>query len=331
MESIIRSWNGRTIRQREDGYLSLTDMAQATGKLFGNWYRLQDTQEYLEALALDTGLSIRMAEIESKSRYSDVNSALIEIKEGGISENQGTWGHRLVALEFARWLSKPLAIQCNKWMEELLLNGKVSLVPQQPTPPQLPDGVLPQETIDHCNALLSFYEAYEVIYGYNQGLLHDINNDIALLRGISTQSTLPPKREYLKFKNVQLIDDFEFFHCLQSIYGLKYTIRKNEFAFYSPKKLAQWIPSIATKLRKKDYASINKLMQKFVDMGISVETKSYGNYSEYRVVGDFDELYRLLERTQKLSMPSDYFRVYISEQEHFEESENVGLLRGCYE
>ena len=296
-------------------------MAQPTGKKFSHWNNLDSTKEYLEAL-------------HRRNCREDDNSSqpFIESKVGGnLSDiERGSWGHRKVAIRFAQWCNSDFAVIVDEWIEELLLTGSVSLVPQQPTSSQLPPGVLPQETIDHCNALLSFYESYEVIYGYNQGLLHDINNDIALLRGISTESSLPLKREYLKFKNVELIDDFEFFHCLQSIYGLKYTIRKNESAFYSPKKLAQWIPSIASKLRKKDYNSINKLMQKFVDMGISVETKSYGNYSEYRVVGDFDEMYRLLERTQKLSMPSDYFRVYISAQEHLEESE-VGLLRGCYE
>lgn len=29
---IIREWNGKVIRQREDGYLSATDMCQACGK-----------------------------------------------------------------------------------------------------------------------------------------------------------------------------------------------------------------------------------------------------------------------------------------------------------
>jgi hypothetical protein len=48
--SIIRSWNGRTIRQREDGYLSATDMCQACDKRWNNWHQLSSTKEYLEAL-----------------------------------------------------------------------------------------------------------------------------------------------------------------------------------------------------------------------------------------------------------------------------------------
>lgn len=112
--SIIRSWNGKTIRQREDGYLSLTDMAQACSKRVFNWERLDSTKEYLEALSL--------------RHYSDLsNGNLIEIIQGGTPKNQGTWGYRKVALRFAQWLSPDFAIQVDEWVEELLLTGKVTL------------------------------------------------------------------------------------------------------------------------------------------------------------------------------------------------------------
>jgi KilA-N domain len=111
--SIIRSWNGRTIRQREDGYLSATDMCQACGKLFGDWNRLSSSNAYLEALSSDMGIPI---------------SQIVEVKKGNSSEyEQGTWLLDLAALELARWLSPEFAIQCNKWVRELLLKGKVEL------------------------------------------------------------------------------------------------------------------------------------------------------------------------------------------------------------
>lgn len=119
--NIIRSWNGRTIRQREDGYLSFTDMAQACGKRYADWSRLDSTKEYLEALR--------------ERRYADVhNESLVEITQGGIPENQGTWGYRKVALRFAQWLSPDFAIQVDDWIEELLTTGKVELNQEESKP-----------------------------------------------------------------------------------------------------------------------------------------------------------------------------------------------------
>jgi hypothetical protein len=129
--TILRSWNGKTIRHRADGYLSLTDMTQAAGKLLSGWLRLKDTEEYLEALSIDTGLSIRNDEPIEESRYVNQHIALIDIVKGGIPDLQGSWGHGLVALELAGWLNKSLAIQCNKWNMELMTTGSVSLVPKE--------------------------------------------------------------------------------------------------------------------------------------------------------------------------------------------------------
>lgn len=65
---LSRIWNGRTIRQREDGYLSLTDMAQACGKLYGSYSRLDSTKKSLAFV---------------ESRYADLhNGKLVEVNQG---------------------------------------------------------------------------------------------------------------------------------------------------------------------------------------------------------------------------------------------------------
>lgn len=284
MDNLIRDWNGKTIRQRADGYISATDMANATGKRFSNWENLVSTKEYLEALR-----------DELCKNPSTSTQPLVDVKLGGnFSEfERGTWIHRKVALRFAQWCNPLFAVRVDTWVEELLLKGSVSIASNDTHIKQLPPGVLPQESVDQCIALLQFYDAYETIYGYNQGLLHDINNDISLIRGLSTQSTTPQKRQYLSFKNVELVNDFEFFHCLQSLYGMKYTLRHGmKKVFFSPVDLGYRVPSIKTKLKKKDFESINVMMQKFVDMGIVKETKNLGNYSEY---------------VTKFAVPDDYY------------------------
>lgn len=110
---ILRSWNNKNIRQRADGFISLTDMCSASGKLFGNWYQLKSTEEYLKVLVA--------------KRYCDSNNGPIEVNQGGISGNQGTWGERRVALRLAQWISAEFALQVDEWIEELLLTGSVNI------------------------------------------------------------------------------------------------------------------------------------------------------------------------------------------------------------
>lgn len=61
--------------ENRDGrvWVSLTDMAKATGKLLGGWNRLNSTKEFLSAL-------------ESVMHYG-----ITETIQGGVPSKQGTW------------------------------------------------------------------------------------------------------------------------------------------------------------------------------------------------------------------------------------------------
>ena len=120
---ILREWNGKNIRHREDGFMSLTDMCQAGGKLFGHWHGLKSTQEYLDALL--------------RKHYRDHDNGPIESNVGGSSETTGTWGDRRVALRLAQWISPHFALQVDEWIEELLTTGNVNIGPDPiPEPEQ---------------------------------------------------------------------------------------------------------------------------------------------------------------------------------------------------
>ena len=93
--NIIKSWNDRAIRIRADRYVSLTDMAQATDKLFGHWNENKKTHSYLTALSGVIGIPI---------------TGLVQAIQGGDPQDQGTWGHPKVALRFAQWC---MGIGCN--------------------------------------------------------------------------------------------------------------------------------------------------------------------------------------------------------------------------
>ena len=103
--NFIKSWNDRQIRIREDRYVCLTDMAQAVGKLFGDWSRLKSTKSYLTTLSGVIRVPV---------------TQLVQIKQGGTPDEQGTWGHPKVAIRFAQWCSDEFALQVDFWVDELI-------------------------------------------------------------------------------------------------------------------------------------------------------------------------------------------------------------------
>ena len=89
---IAHNYNGVVISQRKDDeFVNLSQMCKVGGKRLDNWVRLKSTKEYLQELS-----SVMRVRIDD----------LIIIRQGGIPDLQGTWGHKLVAQELQRWLDK---------------------------------------------------------------------------------------------------------------------------------------------------------------------------------------------------------------------------------
>jgi hypothetical protein len=113
---MILTYKDKEIQQRDtDGYVNLTQMAQANGVKINNWLQTDNAKEYIKALESDTALSA---------------SELLIIKKGGISSQQGTWSHPLVAIAFAQWISPQFHIWCNKCIKIIFETGSYSV--QQP-------------------------------------------------------------------------------------------------------------------------------------------------------------------------------------------------------
>ena len=154
MSNLIKSWNDRNIRIRGDRYVSLTDMAQASGKQFSGWNRLESTKSYLATLSRSMQISI---------------DVLVQAKTTGLNEDRGTWGHPKVAIRFAQWCSDEFAVQVDIWTDELITTGKVELAPQQqPTAPSLP-----QDYGEAVAALLGQIREKKVLAAANQQLLQE--------------------------------------------------------------------------------------------------------------------------------------------------------------
>jgi hypothetical protein len=105
-EIILREFNGTPIRQREDGYFNLTDMAKSTGKLYADWYRLNSTQELMSVITQNMGIPM---------------SLLIHTVKG--TKHGGTYGHKKIAIAFATWCSPEFFSLVIDWADNIITKG----------------------------------------------------------------------------------------------------------------------------------------------------------------------------------------------------------------
>lgn len=101
-----------TIRQRpSDGYVCLTDMCQAAGKLYGHWRDQKRVDDSLHVLSRSVGIPIDLL--------------LISVITGP-NDQRGTWGHPRIALRAAQWCSPEFEVAVDTWLEEWLTRGKTT-------------------------------------------------------------------------------------------------------------------------------------------------------------------------------------------------------------
>ncbi len=126
MNSLV--YNGKSFNQREsDGYVNLGQLCATHGKRFSNWYRLNSSAEYLYALA---------ETLTQKDTQIITPENLVIADVDAIGGNAGTWGHPLVAIEVARWISPGFGVWCNQHIKVLIESGTTNI--NQPAPQQLP-------------------------------------------------------------------------------------------------------------------------------------------------------------------------------------------------
>jgi hypothetical protein len=113
--------NGITVLSREDGYINATALCKAGGKQFNDWYRLDKTKLFLNALSTSTGHPVDL---------------LTHVITGGRNELRGTWVHPRLAVNIAQWISPLFDVQVSGWVYEIAVTGKVT-VGQEKTYQQL--------------------------------------------------------------------------------------------------------------------------------------------------------------------------------------------------
>lgn len=85
--------------------VNATQMARPFGKNPADFLKTQYANEFINALSV-------MKKI--------ITADLLKVKRGGSPNEQGTWMHEDLAIEFARWLSPEFAIWCNDQIKQLI-------------------------------------------------------------------------------------------------------------------------------------------------------------------------------------------------------------------
>lgn len=90
--------------------VNATEMAKSFGKTPKDWLRTKQSEEFITSLSVVRQICL---------------TELVQVNQGG--NEQGTWMHEDVAMEFARWLSPTFAIWCNDKIKELLTSGVATI------------------------------------------------------------------------------------------------------------------------------------------------------------------------------------------------------------
>jgi KilA-N domain len=117
MKIVMHKANGLQIGQRrEDGYINLTQMAQASHKDLHDYFRLNSTQAFMKELSLEPGIS---------------GSKIVQVLRGrGDRVERGTWGHPYVAIHCGQWCSPNFAVLVSKWVVNWMVAAPNPVSPQ---------------------------------------------------------------------------------------------------------------------------------------------------------------------------------------------------------
>lgn len=115
---IVKEYLGNTIQfKMVEGhvYANANKMAEGFGgsQKLADWKRSDSTKKYITAL--------------EKALWKNSITELIIVKQGGKADEQGTWIHEKLILNFARYLNVEFELWCDEQITTLLREGKVDL------------------------------------------------------------------------------------------------------------------------------------------------------------------------------------------------------------
>jgi KilA-N domain len=112
--------------------VNATEMAKPFNKLLKDFFRLQQTAEYIDVLHKSLKMSrwenspIGQIKSLSTENLAKIYPELIRVVKGG-NLPQGTWVHEKIALKFAAWLSPFFELWIYDRIHELLTTGRTEI------------------------------------------------------------------------------------------------------------------------------------------------------------------------------------------------------------
>lgn len=201
-EVMVREYLGNGIGFKVIGgmvYANATEMAKVFGKLPADWIRLKQTQEYVEELKSVMGNHI----------------SLIDTVKGGNFNEQGTWIHEKLVLDFAKWLNIKFRVWADETIATLIREGSVSLQPQKKLPTNFKEALL---------LLVEAEEEKEKLQLENSTLTKEVINKENIIIGLVEDVDLATKRQRLN----QIIRHGDK-NKISNRYNLLYTEFSNKF------------------------------------------------------------------------------------------------------
>lgn len=231
--------NGETfpIMIRKDGMVNATQLCKAMGKDFFDYQKTKQSQAFIEAL---------------KAEPNIIGTDVIIIKKGG--NYQGTWCHRLIAIDCARWLNPRFALQIIKWTDQILTQGFVKI--EKPLLPILdrtePD--LEAEALEaQCNPLLHCNQFVLYIAYIGRGLVKIGSSDCRInereSKHISCESIYPQFR-FIRFFPISSGIIEKTIHNLLDKYRFPFEKQRE---IYKPNgKLGEFVEMVGRMLEEND-------------------------------------------------------------------------------
>ena len=111
---------------RGNARINLTQMARPFGKRPADWLKRDEAKEYISAISVMTNV---------------VTADLLEVRQGGTPEMQGTWcNDRRIALRFAQWLDPRFSIVVDEVLMRLMMGEAVYAEPLNGVEPIVSEG-----------------------------------------------------------------------------------------------------------------------------------------------------------------------------------------------
>lgn len=126
------NFDGLPVAFTENGYLNATMIAKHYGRQVRDYLINNRTKDYMNALNEHLSEALFGASVENadgRNRLSEQNQLVIVVK-GGKSDEQGTWLHPKLAIDFARWLNPRFAVWCDMQIEQMTTGSLQSLTAQ---------------------------------------------------------------------------------------------------------------------------------------------------------------------------------------------------------